>query len=528
MKGIVIALVSAVVAQAQTPVTLQVNANTDIYRAGGYNDGSDGTAPVTYSFTAGLFQTLTFSSVTGTWTCSGGVAQYGPDGTAGGRCYHTGGQEIDNPTGPFAGYNLTDFTGGMVGVFLGDSLPPAAPPALRFYFSDNSQGGIQTDFPTLAPKVGEVFFIGDGLRGTGSGSNQVFSIPPTATHLYLGYIDSCAQPGPSAPGCFSDNAGSITAVFQIEEHQLNWIQPQEPVSPPGRCCMGIAYDPAMAASVMFGGFTNPTILNDTWTWSSGQGWSQLFPTTSPSPRESPAMAYDGAAGNIVLFGGSNANSNGIFYNDTWIWDGTTWTQQFPAISPPVRQFGAMAYDAATRTVVLFGGFDGYTNPLGDTWTWNGLTKSWTQHFPATSPSPRQPAMMAYDDATKTVVLFSGSDGSSDYTSFNDTWTWNGTAWTQQFPASIPSPREQAVGAYDALLGSVVLFGGVDGPGGELNDTWIWTGTNWQQLHPAAVPTGRWVAGMDYDPIAQRLLLFSGFGTHTLDDTWLFGLVPVTP
>jgi hypothetical protein len=126
------------------------------------------------------------------------------------------------------------------------------------------------------------------------------------------------------------------------------------------------------------------------------------------------------------------------------------------------------------------------------------------------------------------VLFSGSDGSSDYTSFNDTWTWNGTAWTQQFPASIPSPREQAVGAYDALLGSVVLFGGVDGPGGELNDTWIWTGTNWQQLHPAAVPTGRWVAGMDYDPIAQRLLLFSGFGTHTLDDTWLFGLVPVTP
>ena len=77
MKGIVIALVSAVVAQAQTPVTLQVNANTDIYRAGGYNDGSDGTAPVTYSFTAGPFQTLTFSSVTGTWTCSGGVAQYG-------------------------------------------------------------------------------------------------------------------------------------------------------------------------------------------------------------------------------------------------------------------------------------------------------------------------------------------------------------------------------------------------------------------------------------------------------------------
>ena len=64
----------------------------------------------------------------------------------------------------------------------------------------------------------------------------------------------------------------------------------------------------------------------------------------------------------------------------------------------------MAYDAATGTVVLFGG-DGSSGDLGDTWTWNGTT--WTEQTPATSPPARESATMAYDAATGTVVLFGG-------------------------------------------------------------------------------------------------------------------------
>jgi hypothetical protein len=36
----------------------------------------------------------------------------------------------------------------------------------------------------------------------------------------------------------------------------------------------------------------------------------------------------------------------------------------------------MAYDAATRTVVLFGGLGAEDKPLNDTWTWDGST--WTE------------------------------------------------------------------------------------------------------------------------------------------------------
>jgi hypothetical protein len=515
VSTLALSLVVPVLAQNPADIELPVSAHMDIYRAGGYNDGSDGIAPADYSFPARPFQTLKFSSVDGAWTCSTGAAEFGADGTTGDGC-----PTIDMETvGTFSGYESVDFLGAMVGLFLEDALPAAAPVSLQFYVTDNAQGGIQTDFKTLSPKIGQVFFIGDGLTGTGTGSMQLFEVPATATHLYLGYIDACN--GGPVPSCYSDNAGSQLAVFQIQDHALEWAEPSLSQSPPGRCCMGFAYDPPMRATLMFGGNTNPTILNDTWTWTAEEGWSQLSPAASPSPRQGQAMAWDSAAGNVVLFGGTN--NDGTYLNDTWTWDGTTWTQQYPPVSPPARSFDnpSLAYDRATKTVVLFGGIvaNGY---LGDTWTWDGQTKTWTQQHPASSPSPRR-APLAYDEVTQLVVLFGGDDGN---TGFTDTWTWDGNNWTQRFPASFPSARQVPEMTYDGELRRVVLFGGYGGPGDNLNDTWTWDGSNWKELHPNNLPPGRWQAGMAYDLAAKGLLLFSGFGTHTLDDTWLFSFSPV--
>jgi len=77
------------------------------------------------------------------------------------------------------------------------------------------------------------------------------------------------------------------------------------------------------------------------------------------------MTYDPATGNIVLFGGRHYQGN---FADTWTWDGSTWTKQHPATSPPTRINAPMAYDAATGNVVLFAGY-GSNDWLGDTWTW---------------------------------------------------------------------------------------------------------------------------------------------------------------
>src|SRR5437667_12879814 len=64
-----------------------------------------------------------------------------------------------------------------------------------------------------------------------------------------------------------------------------------------------------------------------------------------------AMAYDEVRGNAVIFGGGTAIPPTVF-NDTWVWDGTTWTQLFPATSPSARSSSALTYHAARGTAVL--------------------------------------------------------------------------------------------------------------------------------------------------------------------------------
>jgi hypothetical protein len=523
----ILALVLGADLHAQTQVTLPVLATMDLYQAGGYDDGGNGIAPAIYSFRARAGQILTFSSVSGSWSCHDGDPGFSADGETSGYCLSAGGPTNINPIGPFSGYQLTDFTGALAGIFLEDSLPTSAPQSLRFYVADNSQGGIQTSFSSLSPAIGQVFFIGDGLTATGIGRIQSFRVPPTATHLYLGYIDNCKAPNNTVPGCYSDNVGSVTAVFQLIDYELNWVEPQLTSAPSARCCAGMAYDAATQSTVLFGGGNggvSPPVRNaDTWVWTGK--WSQQFPSASPLPRQGAAMAYDPSTGTVVLFGGGTSDNTPL--NDTWTWDGVTWTQQFPPVSPPAREIDTqgMAYDAVTGTVVLFGGANDKGGVLDDTWEWDGKVRTWTQRFPASSPSARK-TVLAFDAARGDIVLFGGDNGGNDI--YADTWTWNGENWTQQFPASAPSARTLYMMAYDPSLGEIVLFGGTVQPPQGLNDTWTWDGSTWTQKLVATSPGGRWSAAFDVDPAGKGLMLFGGeqTGDPFTNQTWLFTFAPV--
>ena len=325
------------------------------------------------------------------------------------------------------------------------------------------------------------------------------------------------------PGCYSDNAGSLTAVFSFENHVLDWVEPQLTKAPPARCCGALAYDEATQSAVLFGGGNGgifpPVRYNDTWIFKPVEGWSEVSPANSPSPRQGAATAYDPTTGTIVLFGGGNGIDPA--FNDTWTWDGMNWTERFPPVSPPGQEFDSseMVYDAATGTVVL------WTGSLDTTWEWDGRAMTWTQQFPATNP-PVSNATIAYDNAGKTVVLFGGTANSGQY--LNQTWTWDGVTWTERFPATSPSPRALPQMTYDAELGMVTLFAGTAGPPSALNDTWTWDGTDWARLQPHKQPDGRWAGSMIFDPVANGLLLFGGelVGDPFGDDTWYFKPVPV--
>jgi MBG domain (YGX type)/PASTA domain/Galactose oxidase, central domain len=286
-----------------------------------------------------------------------------------------------------------------------------------------------------------------------------------------------------------------------------WVQQSPAANPGGRFESSITYDAAHGQVVLFSGDDEPS---DTWLWN-GSNWTEAS-TTGPSPRYNPAMVYDAAHSQVVLFGGTDYNS-GIRQGDTWVWNGSSWTE-VSTTGPTGRNGAVMVFDATHNNVVLFGGIDDETGFRQDTWIWNGTT--WTQ-VSTTGPSPRADYSMVYDAAPGQVVLF-GGDGSTGY--LNDTWVWDGTAWTQLNPANSPSAREAQGMAYNASLEQVVLFGGTNG--NYLDDTWVWSGTNWTEAATPSSLTARIAPnGMTYDAALGQVILYSGLAQDV--DTWEWGL-----
>jgi hypothetical protein len=321
--------------------------------------------------------------------------------------------------------------------------------------------------------------------------------------------------------------GAVPPVASASPRQqaLTWTELSPPVKPSARRDPAMAYDAATGTVVLFGGNlsiyegSGSVPIGDTWTWN-GTTWTKHAPAVHPSARSLAAMAYDAATGTVVLFGGLGTNGDSL--GDTWTWNGTTWTQQHPATSPPAGDEYSMAYDAANGTMVLFGSY----NPV-ETWTWNGTT--WTEQAPATSPSCWCFGSMAYDAATSTVVLFAG-DASPIV---GETWTWNGATWTEQAPATSPAARGSGYMAYDAATGTVVLFGGLKaGAGCLLSGTLAWDGTTWTKLAPARNPGARSDGAMVYDAATGNVVLFGGYASTLsrcspdniadVGQTWTFG------
>jgi hypothetical protein len=79
-----------------------------------------------------------------------------------------------------------------------------------------------------------------------------------------------------------------------------------------------------------------------------------------------------------------------------------------------------------------------------------------------------------------LVLFGGNDGNDV---LSDTWTWDGTAWTQVMVAG-PSAR---LWPMMALFGTELVLSGGERGGFPDSETWTWDGSSWMQLHVTGPP-----------------------------------------
>jgi cysteine-rich repeat protein len=229
---------------------------------------------------------------------------------------------------------------------------------------------------------------------------------------------------------------------------------------------------------------------------------ELIDTNPPTMQlhSRQAMAYDEAHHVVVMFGGlvSEAGAPGTPVDETWEWDGSTWTLRTPMVKPPPLVDAAMVYDSVRQRIVMFGGLTG-TGPVG-TWEWDGV--EWEEQFPAHSPPLRTLPGLAFDRARGVTVLVGGSVNGMK---LDDTWEWDGTDWTERLDA--PS----------VFAGELITYAGSRGvmfcPDPTCQWMWAWDGASWSQI---VVPHGPldpylWAMDLAYDSIDDRVLALNSAG-----------------
>jgi len=295
---------------------------------------------------------------------------------------------------------------------------------------------------------------------------------------------------------------SLIAIPAPTQGITHWVARAPATVPPARQFHGMAYDTNRQVVVLFGGWTGPANLRDTWEFN-GVDWVARTPQgVPPLTGDYRKFVYDSARSRIVMVIPE--------LGDTWEYDGASWVRRVTPIGVPYAPYSAIAYDGYRQRVVLFGGV--FNGALSATWEYDG--NDWTVLSPSGTPPGRYSHAMAYDNLRQRVVMFGGWNGT---TAFSDTWEYDGTSWLQRVTATTPSPRSSHAMTYDSARGKVLMFGGDPLP---LSDRiWEYDGLNWIRPNGGNPPARR-LHPLAYDSTRGKAVLFGGdSGSNRLSDTW---------
>ncbi len=277
-----------------------------------------------------------------------------------------------------------------------------------------------------------------------------------------------------------------------------WVDRTRP-GPPSRQAYNtdMAYDPVRGVAVLYGGWSpSAGYLDDTWEWD-GVSWTQRFPAHDPGRRLGHEMVFDSTRNTILLFGGwsTTANHNA----EVWEYDGNDWTliTTSPGGPSPVSsQQGDATYDAARgKMIVLMELADGPT-PTNRTWEFDSLTETWEETYAGTGPTPYD-APLAFDPERGYVLA----------QEYSYTGIWEGTFkytpgnWGLANP--VTPERYWPVMAYDTVRARPTIYGccrNIGSPSAYRTDTYTYDGSAWSLLLPEFHPT-------QYDAVVPAAMVF---------------------
>jgi len=245
-------------------------------------------------------------------------------------------------------------------------------------------------------------------------------------------------------------AGQVAYSNQTWEWDGNdWTQMTPATSPPARDWSSMVYDPNSGSILLFAGRDSNNKpagtyvpYNDTWKWD-GVNWTQFFPATAPDVRHAHQLSFDKNLNKVLMTGGQRP---GFTYNETWTWDGVNWTQLAPTTDFTARVFHATEFDDNRGVMVMHSGKNTSNNTLyNDTWEFDGST--WTQ-VDTTGPQYGW-FPMVYDAVNQELLVQGGSTTFNHNASDGLSWSFGQGIWTDlgnSLPGALGSPVLSAQGA----------------------------------------------------------------------------------
>jgi N-acetylneuraminic acid mutarotase len=228
--------------------------------------------------------------------------------------------------------------------------------------------------------------------------------------------------------------GLVNDTWAYNPARNTWTE-LEPIGdlPLARMFHALVYDPTTERALLFGGRTDDGLMNDIWAYDSARNtWTDLQPEGEvPSARGFHSLVFEPGSRKVILFGGEDGEGG---LNDTWTYDPETnvWTELYAAGELPSQRSGhTMIFEPESGVVLLFGGHDWETDAgLNDMWAYDPAANTWIAVDSRGEPPPaRDSHALVYDTETLKMMLFGGWDGWSD---LGDTWIYDPKAgiWTE--------------------------------------------------------------------------------------------------
>lgn len=245
-----------------------------------------------------------------------------------------------------------------------------------------------------------------------------------------------------------------------------------------------------------------------WKSTDGANWEKLpdIPNQWSVDPASGQLCYDSTNGVLYAFALRADTTSAQLYK----WEGGEWQtagDPMPAYDGYHGNwcYGRMVYHAKNQTMLLFG-----VGPSrNETWSFDGT--SWTQQSPTNVPVGRNNCQMAYDPIREETLMYAG-DG------YSDTWVWNGSDWISKTPVSNPPDNTGSYGVtwHPGYQGVVIPV--------STRELWVWNGVTWRkEATTGLISEGLQNFSVAYHAASAKMIaVSSGSQVKSLkDQSWSF-------